>query len=284
MSKSSYGQKARKALQLLMGFRDPNISDALEPFGMTEAVLQDGWNRLQKVTHLPRSTAPLLDPGLVLQIDTLENRWFPATRHVLQNRYAAIGSLLFDGVSQTSGREVVLSADLFTTRMEQMAAGEPPFDVDGPAAREALRERGLTGEVLAEMRGLVDRVQTFKRRAVRVPEPHERQAAVDHLWAWYREWAGLARVALTNRSHLRILGLAPKRRGATEEVDEFADTVEMPAVPALVAQAGAFHGAPQLPAPAPVATSPARAPSPQPATALACTPAPEYAPMPMAAE
>jgi hypothetical protein len=281
MSKSSYGQKARKALQLLMGFRDPNISDALEPFGMTEAVLQDGWNRLQKVTHLPRSTAPLLDPGLVLQIDTLENRWFPATRHVLQNRYAAIGSLLFDGVSQTSGREVVLSADLFTTRMEQMAAGEPPFDVDGPAAREALRERGLTGEVLAEMRGLVDRVQTFKRRAVRVPEPHERQAAVDHLWAWYREWAGLARVALTNRSHLRILGLAPKRRGAIEEVDEFADTVEMPAVPAPAAQAGAFHGVPQLPA-LTAAPAPHTAPA-QPSTAVACTP-PEYAPTPMAAE
>jgi hypothetical protein len=107
---------------------------------------------------------------------------------------------------------------------------------------------------------------------------------VDHLWAWYREWAGLARVALTNRSHLRILGLTPKRRGATEEVDEFADTVEMPAVPAPAAQAGAFHGAPQLPAPAPVATSPAPAASPQPVTAVACTPVPEYAPTPMAAE
>jgi hypothetical protein len=249
MSRITYGQKVHTALSLLMGLRDPGISAALPPHGLTEAVLQDGWDRLRTVTHLPRPVELSASPDIVKQLDGLENRWFPMARYTLQFRYPELGRSLFDGLSQASGAAVLISADLFVSRVEQLAAGEEPFGEQGPEAREALRERGLTDEVLGQMRSLVAKAQTFKAPAVRMPDPTERQAAVDHLWAWYREWAGVARIALKNRTHLRMLGLRKPRRAASAvdaefEVVALPDAAETPALPEGAAPTEAASGSP----------------------------------------
>jgi hypothetical protein len=175
MARTTYGQRAYTALQLLMGLRDPGIRDELAPFGMSEEVLEDGWRRLQRLTHLPRMTQSL-DANIVHRLDVLENRWFPMGRYTLQYVFPEITEKLFEGLRMTSGLEVVISADLFVNRVDKMAAGEAPFHEGGPEAREALRKRGFTDEVLEEMRSLVAKVHEFKEEIHRVPEPQTRQA------------------------------------------------------------------------------------------------------------
>jgi hypothetical protein len=235
MARLTSGQKIHAAVQLLIALPDPGIHAALAPHGLTEAVLDDGWGRLRMVTHLPRPVGLSTNPDIVKRVDALENRWFPMARYSLQFRYPDMARKLFDGLSQVSGAAALVSADLFVSRIEQMAAGVEPFGEQGPEARAALRERGLTDEVLGEIRSLLAEVRTFPAGTVRMPDSEGRKAALDALWAWYREWAGVARIAVKNRTHLRMLGLRRSRRGGGAVhvgLEPARITVGMPAQPA----------------------------------------------------
>jgi hypothetical protein len=221
MARSTFITLARSALQLIMGLSDPKIARPLAPHGLTEGTLEDGWARLRAVTRARRAPATSSERSrLVKEIDTMENHWFPIVRYVLHARFPGSARALFDGLRQSSGRDVILSADLFVVRLEEMAAGAEPFGAEGPAARQALADRGLTDDVLDTLRALLARVASLGDVEESAPDAATRARAVASLEAWYREWAGIARVVVTNRAHLRMLGLRNGRRAATPIQDE----------------------------------------------------------------
>jgi hypothetical protein len=180
---------------------------------------------------------------MVKDLDGLENHWFPIARHVLNNRFSEMGDLLFDGLRQTSGREVVLSADLFVTRIQKMGEGEEPYGEVGVAARQALAERGLTDGLLGKFRDLIDRIGTLGEFDVSTVDEVQRAEAIAMLEAWYREWSGIARVVITNRTHLRTLGLRTTRRAAAPQpTPEEAPEEAAPPVVTVLAPALAPRG------------------------------------------
>jgi hypothetical protein len=110
-----------------------------------------------------------------------------------------------------------------SSSLEQpMSAGERQA-ADKVTVKGRMREmadRGLTDEVLDTLRALLDRVASLGDVEEAGPDAATRARAVASLEAWYREWAGIARVVVTNRAHLRILGLRNGRRAATPVQDE----------------------------------------------------------------
>ena len=55
------------------------------------------------------------------------------------------------------------------------------------------------------------------------PTEEDLAAAEADLWAWYKEWSGIARVVVTERNLLRKMGFLGTRRASGEEGDEAAD-------------------------------------------------------------
>jgi hypothetical protein len=214
MANLTITQKAARCLRLILGMRHPEVAEALAPFGFSAETLEEGW-RLMSALTAPRAAVPAdppRSPALVPQVDRFENTWFPIARGVLQHRYPQAAERLFAGISQTRGHDACLSVMTFLDRLDQMETGERPFGDIGPAAREALRERGLTEERLVEVRALLDQIATLEppRTSQRLVALEEEDRAVEALWGWYLEWSVVARRAVKNRTLLRSLGFSPR--------------------------------------------------------------------------
>jgi hypothetical protein len=263
MARVSFIALVRSSLQLVLGFSDPKIAAPLMTYGLSPAVIDQGWELIYAFTRMRGRVMPQAEPNLIREIDALENHWFPIARHVLGNRFPEMGSLLFDGLRQTSGREVILSADLFVTRIQKMGEGEEPYGEVGVAARKALAERGLTDAILGSFRDLIERVGILQELPPPPVDAHERAEAIAALEAWYREWSGIARVVITNRAHLRTLGLRTTRRTAASSVVE--EAPEQVATPVAT------------PVAAPPSPSPAADASPEPGPGVRATYAPWFA-------
>jgi hypothetical protein len=152
--------------------------------------------------------------------------WFPITQATLDAHYREISAQVFENVSQTSGRDVLVSMSVILGRIEALERGD--FGEDGKQARELLAGRGLTAEVAREAQALVDSVsQTAQSPAEPGVSPEELQAAEDHMWAWYREWGRIARTVIDSRGQLRKLGFL-NARGTVVEVDDEGSDVDEP--------------------------------------------------------
>jgi hypothetical protein len=150
-------------------------------------------------------------------------------------------------LSQTAGPEVVLSVGTFVARLEALGAdvdGRP--DATGREARALLARRGLTAEVVAQARSLLDRLAATAEaeEAGRAPDAahRERQTAAEAaLWGWYREWSTITRAVIANRNHLRQLGFLqrlpsddatePDDTAALDDLTEPTDGIAAPVPP-----------------------------------------------------
>jgi len=229
MRKLSIGPKTHRAVEFLLGLRNPDVARELEPFGFTRVELEEGWGLLVDAigTRLAGiAEAPPSQPGLLERLDEFENMWFPVARNVLARHYPEIGRQLFVNLVQSQGREVVITVLTFVSRLEEMAQGEEPFGAEGPAARQLLAERGLTDEREEEARALLQEIRELKSAPADPPRTAEEQAAAEEaLWAWYLEWSAIARVGIKSRATLRKLGFFKRRSssGTDEEPIEVAE-------------------------------------------------------------
>jgi hypothetical protein len=269
-----------------MGLGDPVVAEPLERHGFNAEVMEEGWRHLRALTHPHRGKSSSAGT-LIEQIDRAENLWFPVARIALRDRYPEIHEALFDGLRQTSGREVIISADIFLSRLDAMAAGEEPFGSQGPEAHSLLEARGLTEAVTRDLRALVEMAQGIREIPPALATAEAQKLASQRLAVWYREWSGIARAVITNRQHLRMLGLHRRRPASsdaaspavdTAEATEITETQESPianVTPALPAETTPLVATVEAPAPA------VTAPPPQ-ASAPAVTTAPPQASAPQA--
>ncbi|MFO0589208.1 MAG: hypothetical protein U0441_16850 [Polyangiaceae bacterium] len=246
MGKLTLGQKADRALKLLLGLRNPRIAAALMSHGFTDKDLQEGWTLLRALgtSVLDGDAAPAsLDTASLQLLDQWENKWFPIAKAALQRHAPAAHTWFFRNLSQTEGPAVIVSVGTFVDRFDKLSAkasnGGPPSG--GKAAQDKLVERGLTKEVLDEARSLIKKLGGFSGPLPDLPDLEEEEkklaAAEEALWAWYLEWSSIIRSTITQRALLRQLGfLKTTAKGeevliddASEEPTTPGDTVAEPA-------------------------------------------------------
>ncbi len=214
----SLGEKAHRALKLLLGLRNPRVAAAMAAYGLTGADIQEGWTLLQALGRGKLGLLPLQpsDVTTLQELDAWENRWFPIAQASLLRRYPAVHARLFLNLSQTEGPEVAVSVGTFVDRWEQMGAPDGPYGPEGAKARELLAVRGITAGVIELAHALLAHLQ----KAAPAPTPpsaEEQRAdlkrAEDELWAWYLEWSQVAQAAVSQRVLLRQLGFLADQAG-----------------------------------------------------------------------
>ncbi|HEU4407996.1 MAG TPA: hypothetical protein VFS43_22230 [Polyangiaceae bacterium] len=224
MATLSVGQKAQKHLRFLMGLRHPVIAQALAKHGFTNDDLDEGWALLR------RQSAASLDggaqgpkaagPETIGRLDAWENKWFPIASATLARHAPEVHAWLFRNLSQTQGLQVVVSVGTFVRRFALLARPESEGGMGekGEAARRLLARRGLTPQAVEGAEALLRELGTVATEAPgEGPSKEERDAASAEaeaaMWAWYQEWSTIARMAIADRSLLRLLGIGrPGRR------------------------------------------------------------------------
>lgn len=216
MAKTTIGQKAYRTATLLVGLRTASVARYLKPFGLTDADVNEGWQLFLAATgqRMQGSTVTSRMPSLVRELDSFEDHWFPVAKIVLARHYPAVMEQLFLNLVRANGRPVTWTVQFFLQRLAAMEQGQEPFGADGPAAREILRVRGLTDEVVAGAQALAEQLHGLDSEAP--PDNLDataRKEAEDAMWRWYLEWSGLVRKVITDGNLLRMLGFKKRRPG-----------------------------------------------------------------------
>lgn len=202
-------------LDFLKGARVPKIALKLRQFGYTKAVWQEGWELMKEVIESEhRAGEPEPDEDVIDQIDSLENIWYQIIETTLTRHHPAVALKIFDGLQQTDGVALIASVGTLVERIDALRTSK---DKDDKAAAALLETRGVNEALLAELRGLLARANSFvtdeeleeevaseeQREAARA----RHEAALNALRGYLREWTLIARAAVKNKNHLRQLGI-----------------------------------------------------------------------------
>lgn len=230
MTKLNISEKAARTGKLLWAMRHPAIAAKLAPFGFTSKVLDEGWtlvdtaNDRQLARVVSRSSATG-NSDIVATVESFENRWFPIVKHALDRRNPEATKQLFLNLGRSEGQTSAYSVRIFVDRLAALGKGEAPFGEEGPAAREYLRGRGLTdnviAEVVAELEGrkeVAEEVVPFDEAALAAAE-----AAV---WAFYLDWSNVVRSVITDGNLLRLCGFKKRTGGPRTPKAPQLDSVE----------------------------------------------------------
>ncbi len=227
MTKLRIGQKAQRTGKLLFGLNNPRVAAKLEPFGYSGAVHQEGWGLLTIVSQHRLATDNELpkNPQILVELDEFENLWFPLAKAMLDRKYSGMSDALFGNLNRTAGQSVAISVTLFVRRLDAMDKGEEPFGEQGPEAREYLRSRGLTDEVVAAAQEHLDAVRDLRTEPAPDSGPSAAEAleAEEAMWKWYLEWSTIARTVIKDGHLLRSLGFK-KRKGRNSSSDDIVET------------------------------------------------------------
>lgn len=220
MSKTSTNDKAGRVLRFLMGARNPQVRQCLQPFGFDQTQLEKGWALLRRVAEVRGAYQPRTpkDPTIARACDDWRSRWFAIAQAVLKGSFPAVESWLFNGLQTGNADLSTVTVPLFVGRIRQLASGEAQV-ADAKAARDLLAQRGLTDAVLARVDPWVEQLAKFAGEPPPPAIPVEDEAAAQAaMWSWYLEWSGIVRAAIVDRSLLRELGFLKIRRAATAPV------------------------------------------------------------------
>lgn len=192
-----------------------------------DLVVEDGKRLGDSFDSLP---APTANPALIQEIDRWENEWFPVASATLLRHHPEVHARVFLNLSQTEGPAVVVSVSTFVKRIAELTRTEGAYGQAGKDARKLLTRRGLTPAVIDDAKTLLEQVATIEApetEPVDLDEERTRfEAAETAMWAWYLEWAEIARATIKERVLLRRLGFlasssaAGKPTAASERDDE----------------------------------------------------------------
>jgi hypothetical protein len=209
-------QKINRIIVFLAALRHTQVTKHLARHGLTPEIVEHGWNLVQRLS--PRRASEPVNSEDIEALDVWEDYWFPIISAVLAAHYPDVHRRIFSDLSRGTGVELIVSVRALLERLDEEAAAN-----GGQAMRQLLVSRGLTDEVVAEARQLLAGLTTMGATVELNPElsAAEREAAADAMWKFYLEWSAIARVAITDRKVLRLLGfLKPNRRASTEGPEE----------------------------------------------------------------
>jgi hypothetical protein len=232
MAKKRIGDKAERVLKLLLGLRHKKIASALASRGFGKDDLEEGLSLLRGVTDVSLAVLPATspNPAIIEQIDRWENEWFPVANATLLRHHPNIHARVFLNLSQTEGAAVVISVGTFLERIAELGRADAGYGQAGKDARKLLGRRGLTTKVVDDAKALLAQVASIEEHPIELPDLEDERTrlaeAEDAMWAWYLEWAEIARAAIKDRALLRRLGFltssstSSRRQPAAADEDE----------------------------------------------------------------
>ncbi len=224
--------KAARVLHFLIGARNPQVRQLLQPNGFDVPQLEKGWVLLRHVAEVRGTFQPRIakDPTIARACDSWRSRWFVIAQSALRRNFPAVESWLFSGIQAGPVELSTVTVPLFVERVRQMASGEAQV-ADAKAARDLLTQRGLTDAVLAQVDPWVEQLAKFAGEPPPPPVPAEDEtSAMDALWSWYLEWSGIARAVIDDRTLLRELGFLKTRKATPTPAPAASPTPANPVV------------------------------------------------------
>lgn len=207
MARITLGQKAVRALLLLLGLRHPQIARALRRRGFTDAELARGYELLQALSAGRLNVAITDAAAHLAMLDAWENENYPIIEAVIRRHFPELHAAIFLNLSQTTGPELMIFVKMLLERL----------DAQPEAVREKLAERGVTADVLGEARELLQTIASIARSEPDQIDADADAAAEKALWDWYLEWSTIVRTDITNRRLLRYLGFLKRPSGEVVE-------------------------------------------------------------------
>lgn len=239
MARTRLSGKAERVLKLLLGLRNRKIAHALASRGFGKDDLEEGLALLRGVTDvsLDALPAPTTNPALLVDLDAWENQWFPVANATLSRHYPEIHARVFLNLSQTEGPAVVVSVGTFVKRIAELGRADAGYGQAGKDARKLLARRGLTSDVIDEAKALLEQLSTIEAQPDEPVDAEEERARFEQaesaMWAWYLEWAEIARATIKERALLRRLGFlasaTSSRTTPTAAADDDGDGDDEPA-------------------------------------------------------
>lgn len=243
--RSALGARDRRLLvrvqRFLVNIQSPLFEGAASRVGYTAVEHAEGWafykqasGETRPLDHHFLSTRTLEKrtyDAILLELDELENVWFPRTKRIIERvvhkdaRRAFLASFFRDLEQQPLGPGVVGSVRTFLDRVEALATSTEPQAKD---VLKKLTERGLTSEAIARARALLDKIELGGFAEERddgaarvVTARREMQDGADKLRGWFNDWGTTFRQVLGNANHLVLLGLSSSSRSSVtdDEID-----------------------------------------------------------------
>jgi hypothetical protein len=201
------------------------IRGALLRRGLSKEELQHGWQLFAAALGSSRSgkgtESGTLDAVTALRrIAAWDGPNYFAAQATLEHRTAAACSYLMNGLVAANGPESVIGVQQFVQRVDALREGtaEGVSATEGSEAVRLLAERRIFDESSeAELKTWIELAQ---EGAAPEPGDDKAEASFSAFRNWLNEWREVARVTITQRSHLISLGLAARRQSEEEEVQD----------------------------------------------------------------
>jgi hypothetical protein len=212
-----------RAVKFLLGVGTiADVRQALDARGYDDAEHARAWTLVDRVSGRTSLVPPAVKPAASRSVDARRalEAWIaqnlPIAAASLQFSFPAQHAFVFaGGLEAADGADGVVAAQQFLARVEALGGPKRGADRDGDQkALAQLERRGVGADARAELRTLVAAVQ--KGDATRTPAAPVTADRADKraLYAWYTEWADIARSLVSRRDHLIRLGLASRRKPA----------------------------------------------------------------------
>jgi hypothetical protein len=216
-----------KSVQFLRGAgTNPQARARLEAHGYGNDDHAEGWRLvLAAGGYQPAAPAPA-EPSsaardAMVKVDAWDEPTHRILRASLQRRFPEQMVFLLEGLAPATNMAAVAGVTTLLDRLDALESGK---DRQGSrkqdkAALGLISGRGITAEKRQEMRALAQQAQQGEAAAPADPARDKARADRDQahedallaLRHWYEEWSEIARVAVTRRDHLILLGLAKRK-------------------------------------------------------------------------
>jgi hypothetical protein len=208
-----------RAVKFLLGVGTMlDVRRVLETRGYDDAEHARAWGLVDRVSGRTSLAPPAPKPegsrsiGARRSLEAWVAQNLPIAAATLQHNFPAQHAFVFaEGFEVTPSGEGVVVAQRFLARVDALGGAKRGSDRDQDhKALAQLERRGVGAEARAELREFVDAVQ-------KGDAPSPAAAPVDRsdkaaLYAWYAEWADIARSLVKRRDQLIRLGLAARRK------------------------------------------------------------------------
>jgi hypothetical protein len=221
LSDSTLEDIPRRALSFLLGISRSTVARTiLAESGYDGAAHAEGWRLLQVVGgHDPTVAPPALSKEVseaVKALDAWDEKGFRLIELTWQRRWPdLLAFVLRGGLHPETGEAAVRSSATILQRLDEIPTSEErkDFRARDAEALALLARRGLNEAERRRLSQLVEVAKAYKEAqpSTAAVSSAERKAALENLYLWWEEWSEVARLRLTRRDHLILLGLAKRK-------------------------------------------------------------------------
>jgi hypothetical protein len=218
-----------------------SIRAALLSRGYSSDDHYEGWKYLHACAGFSEDASDMDDAeepvvrDAIAELDGWDESGLRIVRATLERRFPDQAEFVLKGLKPATGAAAVLSVERLLERLDALESAPERKDSrkQDLAALEVLGKRGIDEAKRKRLRELVataKSVTPIVQVDPKIAEQEEatRLEALSNLYAWYREWAEVARATIKRRDHLIRLGLA-SRRAPGEGKENEGDAEPVPA-------------------------------------------------------